>query len=987
MSVAAGASRPLPLTAAALEQEIARLLRRYAQSDQRVLLVRADPEWTGPAGINVDGRPVRITGCLSPLAVMERVSAHLDRDGDSVLVVLTDAEESALGTGLLSRAIRQRVFVVEPWRLVEESFGAQQTDPRLAAEGWAAEALIDAMPPGGWPRLTGAMLTRETALGRLAARRLRLDRQGAADDEPNAAALLLWSADTAAVEAFRSLRAPEREGLTTWLREITGHPADILFRLVDGDRAGDALPLGLLCGALWHPDAQSVAQRAQGGVLAYISALGTPASRAGGSRPPIGDASVRGFAAAAEDVVARLLRAEGSTDERRLADTVLDRAEDLLVQFDARQASRHSDLLRSGFEDRIEGVAEALSTALEELRSDRGTTATGTTEPAVRPGVAALAQATSRLQSHALAGKQHHRVRRAEMAQRLVRWLWRPYDPVSQVSGVGVAVQAQIDEWGWVDRARDDVWLGEPHSATLKDAYRKLHDLVLDRGRALNEVFAAKLASWTATGPGDLLTVDTLLPRVVAPLVTDTAEYRRPVLFVVLDGMSAAVATELAEELRAQNWEEYDPVPRATGRARRRAVVAALPTVTRVSRASLFAARLTTGGAAEERKAFENHPFWGGRPVRLFHKGSLSGEAGRSLGEDLTEALGDESVHVGVVLNAIDDTLDRGRGRVDDTWTLSDIGALRTLLEYARFQGRAVILTSDHGHVLERNGTLRAVPGAPSARHRESAEPAGDGEVELIGPRVVGGRIIALWDPGLRYLPAKAGYHGGASLAEVTIPLLAFLPFGSSAPAGWRALPDQQPEWWSLESEEAGAPQVPEPREARMPVEPRRRGRKAADVPTGPTLFDDLDMPGATGDSGGLPMTGRPGAGADPAAPAPQAAPNGDEALVAELLATEIFAAQHQMTPRRVPKAKIQAVLLALLEAGGPLPLPVVAESAGEHPVRASGFVATLQRVLNVDNYPVLSITDNGRSARLDPHLLREQFGIGARPGPGAAGR
>ncbi|MGW4422179.1 BREX-2 system phosphatase PglZ [Streptosporangium sp. NPDC004631] len=831
------------------------------------------------------------------------------------------------GAGTESGTV-SRLFAAKLWRLVEEGFGVQRTDPRLVAEGWAAEALIDAMPPGGWPRPAGAVLTRETALRRLAARRLRLDRLGVDAEEPNAATLLLWSSDAVAVEAFRGLRATERAGLSAWLRETAGSLAEILFHLVDGGHAGDALALGLVCGALWNPLAEQVAWRARGDVLTYLSTMSagtaytdtayTGASyadtfSAGGSHLSAREAGVRGFASTAEGVVTRLLHEGSSARETRLAHSVLDRAEELVVRFGARPAARHSDLLRSGFEDRIDDVASALASALKERSPERPT---------------ASAESVARLRAHTLAGAEAHRVRRAEMAQRLLQWLVRPYDPAEHAGGgVGAAVQAQIDEWGWVDRAREDVWLGEPYNSSLKDAYKWLHDLACDRGHELNRAFAAELSAWTATGPGDLLTVDTLLPRVVAPLVADGSDLRCPLLLVVLNGMSAAAAVELAEDLREQRWEEYDPLPGAGEQARRRAAMAAIPTLTGVSRASLFAARLTTGGAAEEREAFENHPFWEGRTVRLFHEDGLRG-AGESLGDELTTALQDASVHVGVVLNTIDDTLDKGSGRIDEVWGGADLGVLRSLLDHARRGGRAVILTSDHGHVLERGGTPRPLPCARSARHRDAGGPVYDGEVELTGPRVAGGRLIALWDPSLHYLSGKAGYHGGVSLAEVTIPLLAFLPHGSSVPAGWRALPDQRPEWWSLE-----------------PGSPR----------TGPSQ---------TG-----PLAAR--TSADP-----------DATLVADLLATELFAAQHQMMPRRVPKARIQAVLLALLRAGGTLPLPVVAQSAGEHAVRGPGFVATLRRILNVDSHPVLSITDSGRSARLDVHLLKEQFGLGVPRGP-----
>src|SRR4051794_33717974 len=229
--------RVLPVTSAALEQEAARLLRKYNGRDERVLLIRAQPSGNGFAPFTVGDRTVRTAVCVSPLAVLEQVTEHVEGGGDSILVVLTAAEESELGPGLLSRAIRQRIFIVEPWRLIQESFGAQSIDPRLAAEGWSGEALLDAMPPGGWPRLYGSLLTRDTAMRALAARRLRLDRVGVEPENLDAGALLLWSRDRESVEAFRTLRDVERTGLIGWLREYIGGAVEVLFPLVEAGKS------------------------------------------------------------------------------------------------------------------------------------------------------------------------------------------------------------------------------------------------------------------------------------------------------------------------------------------------------------------------------------------------------------------------------------------------------------------------------------------------------------------------------------------------------------------------------------------------------------------------------------------------------------------------------------------------------------------------------------------------------------------------------
>ena len=66
---------------------------------------------------------------------------------------------------------------------------------------------------------------------------------------------------------------------------------------------------------------------------------------------------------------------------------------------------------------------------------------------------------------------------------------------------------------------------------------------------------------------------------------------------------------------------------------------------------------------------------------------------------------------------------------------LLDGPALRSLLDLARSSGRAVVITSDHGHILDRGGEHVRATDAGSARHRTGAGPAGPGEIELTGPR------------------------------------------------------------------------------------------------------------------------------------------------------------------------------------------------------------------------------------------------------------
>jgi hypothetical protein len=56
--------------------------------------------------------------------------------------------------------------------------------------------------------------------------------------------------------------------------------------------------------------------------------------------------------------------------------------------------------------------------------------------------------------------------------------------------------------------------------------------------------------------------------------------------------------------------------------------------------------------------------------------------------------------------------------------------------------------------------------------------------------------------------------------------------------------------------------------------------------------------------------------------------------------------------------------------------LSEVAVVVGRAARRPEFFAATLQRLLNVDQYPILSLVDGDRRLRLDVETLRSQFGV-----------
>ncbi|MFH8610244.1 BREX-2 system phosphatase PglZ [Streptomyces sp. NPDC018029] len=934
---------------------------------RRAVLLRSAPQWEGPAEhVWGDGLSARIVAAPSPLAVHELLLAHLPdtASGPALLVVLTDREQNELDPAILARAHKKRIDTVDSWDVVRDAFGAHQVDQRLRDDKWAAEALLDAAPPrGGWPRLGGGILSRGTALSALALRRLRLgsyEDEAARQDHTTSAdrldthALLEWSLLPGRPEHFLALRGPERGGLAQFLGEDdrAGLAGRALLDLVEAEHGPDAVAFGLVCAALWchgEPDA------------AVYTARGR-AERWFGERPSAQgeqlDAMATAFGRASEDYVGTLLaaaardRAAGSEttrEARRTSDTVLERASALVRQFGAEAAARTSPILSAGLDARFTAVGDALTAGVP-----------GPLDAAVRS-----------LSRHQLAQgpEVRSRIERTRMAQRLVRWL--ATEPQTEASHVGGAIERHLKETAWVDRALEHIEAGGDSDDRLRTAYDSLAVRVRERRHEIDRGFAPVLATWTAAGsdPGGMLTVETFLDRVVKPVVRGASDRR--VLLIVLDGMSAAIATELGEELRA-TWAEFDPVA-AQGAPLRRAMAAALPTLTSVSRTSLFAGRLTQGTQKDEAQLFPALPLWNGAQAAVFHKDDLRADsAGDTFGGALTEALMDGRTHVAVVLNAIDDRLAKEQKLGDGAWQAGHIPGLTDLLRIAASQGMAVVITSDHGHVVDRHGVKVDVDSPLSARHRAPGSEVGATEVALHGTRVVapepGGSIVALWDADSRYTARKAGYHGGASLAEFTIPVLAFLPFGAAPPPAWRELADQRPVWWLLE--ESAPPAVPV---AALPAPTATAKRQTRQKPTKAQAQAQAQV-ASTHDS----------LFEVAVIPSPDAAETlvttafvgHDDVLVPALFASEAFQGQIGLLARKPPMDKVEGAIRALLDAGGTLPVSALAQRVSYPVTRADGFAAILRQLLNYDGVQVLETLPDGRTVRLDVSLLRMQFDL-----------
>ena len=413
--------------------------------------------------------------------------------------------------------------------------------------------------------------------------------------------------------------------------------------------------------------------------------------------------------------------------------------------------------------------------------------------------LADVERAWTRVATHRLA-EADPRTSAFHAAVRLARWL------AESAAVGGTSLQPLLDRHSgsdaWVDSAVNDAAPGAS-DPDLGAGLAAVLAAVRARRAAHDVAFGRALAAHTSDDPpavsgahGGVRHLEELLPDVILPLAR-----RAPVLLLVLDGMSAGVGAEVVASVlsrTADGWAEA----LLPGQARRAAALAVLPTLTEVSRASLLCGELRTGGQDVERRGYDALTGAYGLPgAALFHKKPLdSSRLGYAVADDVAEAIADVTGHplVTCVLNTIDDALDRSDPGGTE-WGTDAVKHLAPLLDRARHAGRIVVLTADHGHIVERRqGTQRAYASISSGRSRAAIEPAADGEVLVTGRRVLRheGRAVLAVDEHLRYGPLKAGYHGGAAPAEAVVPVTVLVPGAVPDDVNLQLAPPQEPAWW-----------------------------------------------------------------------------------------------------------------------------------------------------------------------------------------------
>ncbi len=331
------------------------------------------------------------------------------------------------------------------------------------------------------------------------------------------------------------------------------------------------------------------------------------------------------------------------------------------------------------------------------------------------------------------------------------------------------------------------------------------------RRDAWNRAFAVRLAAdWPKAAAGKDLAGAIGLHQVARCILRPLIDAGHRICLVVLDGCDLSTFLEMLLDTGAPLGLR---LPALDGSDFRDALVAAgelqvalspVPTVTSHSRRALFAGEIPNSAALHEteaaaanatadKAAFGNNLALAGVSKRLLLKGELGD------GQALIDALGDEGLQlVATVFNAVDDALSSKELTALPRFTFTGLGvrAAEALSAAAR-AGWTIVVTADHGHTPCLSPDRRVSSGALGGRF--DTAPSEYAVTFDAGP-LPRSPLHLLTAVGTWHGQQHRGFHGGAGLEEVCVPL-AFL--GEVAEGEGRP---RAPSWWWTSATVEAAP-------------------------------------------------------------------------------------------------------------------------------------------------------------------------------------
>ncbi len=883
--------------------------------------------------VNVDNKRTRFVYCHSELAMREALVDH--RDASERLVLLSKFDEVHLAKDVLARIWKNEPQRISPWKTLQQLIKVREVDPRLPKKNgrWMAEALLGCFDRFQEKIAFGEVLDQDNAWRALALGYLNYD-EPALDLQ----SLFSWSISNDVSPLIKKLPSDVKDNLEDWLHQGIPQTSQLVQTLLLNEQGDDLLSIGLACSVMYYNGIESLTVvditqlHISRGVFKERFLAGTTFDQH----------LLQQFGGDAIKTTLRVLKEKG----HQVINEALGKTEQILASLDLLPAVELSEVLPGSLKLRFTRYAESLSCVL----------AGGEVEQAE--------SALSVLKRHAFVGMpaQQESVERADMALRLARWLKQAPE---QSGSAAKSISEYIQQGSYADWARSVVWSGDVHEV-LNNVYQQLTERVSHIRKNQNQAFSQQL---DAIARGDVLgdhyiPVENALERIVAPIAE-----KNPVLLLVLDGMSEAVFRELTEDLIKHHWLEL----KVAGNSGDQCLVAALPTVTKVSRCSLLSGRLAEGVANDEKKAFSGHALLKKiastkYPPMIFHKQDLQQTGTGALNADVRAKLASTGYRVlAAVINAIDDQLSSS-SQVSVNWMLDNVALLRQVLEAARESGRVVVITSDHGHVLDHHSLYQA-PDSSSEnnvngeRYQLISDSVSEHEVRVSGERVVTAKqsVVLPWTEQLRYTKSKnMGYHGGGSLQEVVIPFGVFVSAADiDVLEGWSEVPRSFPKWWYQESVKAEiASSFINP--AYTDAKPARKPKKSKNADAVAEVMDDMFA--ATADAATI----------IEAATEPEAAA---EMWIEDLFSSAVYLQVKSRVGRTgIKEEELRALIEFLDQHQGQAMEAAVLRYLEKPKIRLRGFLAGAQKLLNVDGYPILSVERDSQTIKLNIVDLKKQF-------------
>lgn len=382
-----------------------------------------------------------------------------------------------------------------------------------------------------------------------------------------------------------------------------------------------------------------------------------------------------------------------------------------------------------------------------------------------------------------------------EAMARISRYLDQPFSPKADLL-------EQVRDYqrggAFVDLAIMQLRRALASSVHFHAEAKKLLDVCREGRDRENRHFAETLAGGyeAALHREGLTPLHRLWKRTIAPVWQSEPDTR--LFLVVLDGCSYPVFLELLYALAQDSSFPLGIKPDASGLVAGMPALSPLPTVTSHARGAIFLGELPNDPlvaetvfrdqdeAKTDKARFNQNAALGARTRKLFLKGDLNDG-----GQALLSALGDDGVSVvGVVFNAVDDQI--GSSNTGATVKISpeDITAFKPALRVALKAGRRVLVTADHGHSPYIDKSLRAGNGKTpryTVLGKHDAVPEGFIEIDVAGLGGPAERRAFAWRSGAYLGGPQVGFHGGAGLEEVVVPLAWIERDGLYA---------DEPAWW-----------------------------------------------------------------------------------------------------------------------------------------------------------------------------------------------